>query len=224
VVVCERFHQHSFVAESAPVWIIPRRRWRLRPTIPAPLLARRFYGSLDVISDSARHGLRPIGASALEVAARTDTLLTELVALPSVRIFQGVHPANSHGPRIPHAVNSGRQLILIESVAWPPGRYSSAESGHILCDGADIGQSVTQLRAAVQHWKRVVPRTHRVTGLVVVHPTCGGPVSLPAPTTELAWTRAADAVRNVHDKLPRGRQKVSRCAVAALAAATMQVG
>ena len=185
---------------------------------------RRYHGSLEAVVDSARHGLRPIGCSAYEVAARTDGLLQALVAVPSVRIFQGVHPAGPGGPRIPHAVTSGRRLLLIESVAWPPGSYSTESNGHVLCDGTYIGQSVSQLVAAVRHWRRVLPRTHRVGALVVVHPAGGDPCSLPAATAELAWTRAADATEVVGGRLLRRRQTVSRSSVEVLAAATRQFG
>src|SRR6516162_8910334 len=97
--------------------------WTADQARPATALPGRCHGSLDVITDSERRGLRPIGTTAREVAARTGALLNDLLALPGVRIFQGVRPdAAPDMPRIPHAVSAGRQLILIESVAWPPGQ------------------------------------------------------------------------------------------------------
>lgn len=195
-------------------------RCRQRSAATTAAVSRRYHGSLEAVSDSARHGLRPIGSSAYEVAARTDALLVELVVIPSVRIFQGLHPANLEGPRIPHAVVSGRRLLLIESVAWPPGYYSTQASGHVLCDGTYIGQSASQLTKAVRHWQRMLSHTHQVGGLVVVHPAGGDPHLLPASTTELAWARASDAVDAIRVRLIRRRQRVSRRAVSALAAAT----
>ena len=44
-------------------------------------------------------------------------LLTDLFALPGVRIFQGVRQAAVDAPRIPHAVSAGHRLVLVESVA-----------------------------------------------------------------------------------------------------------
>ena len=70
-------------------------------------------------------------------------MLGELPAGPGVRIFQGVRPAAAEDlPRIPHAISAGRRLILIESVAWPPGRYQARADDRIHCDGTYIGQSV----------------------------------------------------------------------------------
>jgi hypothetical protein len=196
--------------------------WTADQARPATALPGRCHGSLDVITDSERRGLRPIGTTAREVAARTGALLNDLLALPGVRIFQGVRPdAAPDMPRIPHAVSAGRQLILIESVAWPPGQYAARAAGRIHCDGTYTGQSVRPLINAVRHWRQTLPRGHRVSGLVVVYPTTAGRLTLPAPATrDLAWTRADDAVRVIHTRLPRGQPAVSMKAVAALFAAT----
>jgi hypothetical protein len=189
---------------------------------PATARPGRCHGSLDVITDSERRGLRSIGTTAREVATRTGALLNDLLALPGVRIFQGVRPdAAQDMPRIPHAVSAGRQLILVESVAWPPGQYAARAAGRIHCDGTYIGQSVRPLINAVRHWRQTLPRGHRVSALVVVYPTTAGHLTLPAPATrDLAWTSADDAVRAIHARLPRGQPAVSMKAVAALFAAT----
>ena len=160
--------------------------------------ARRWHGSLDTITDSERRGLRPIETTAREVAARTGVLLGELPAGPGVCIFQGVRPAAAGDlPRIPHAISAGRQLILVESVAWPPGRYHQEADGRIHCDGTYIGQSVLPLVNAVRYWRDALPRGHRVRALVVLSPTAEGDLALPATVAEkLAWTRACDAGNN----------------------------
>ena len=192
------------------------------PVLPAAVLPGRCHGSLAAITDSERRGLRPIGTTAREVAARTGILLNELLARPGVRIFLGVRAAAAPDlPRIPHAISAGRQLILVESVAWPPGRYAARTAGRIHCDGTYIGQSVRPLANAVRHWRETLPRGHRVSALVVVYPTTAGHLTLPAPATrDLAWTSADDAVRVIHARLPRGQPAVSMKAVAALFAAT----
>jgi hypothetical protein len=192
------------------------------PVRPATVVPGRYHGSLDAITDSERRALRPIGTSAHEVAVRTGALLTDLLALPGVRIFQGVRPAAAEDlPRIPHAISAGRQLILVESVAWPPGQYAAKAAGRIHCDGTYIGQSVRPLINAVRHWRETLPPDHRVSALVVVHPATEGELTLPASTTrDVAWTCANDAVRTIRARLPRGRQAVSMRAVATLFAAT----
>jgi hypothetical protein len=194
---------------------------RVRMVVPAALLARRYHGSLDTITDSERRALRPIGATAHEVAARTGALLDELATVPSVRIFQGIRPAGADIPPIPHAVSAGRRLVLVESVAWPPGRYAAATTGRIHCDGVYIGQSARPLIAAVRHWQQILPCRHQVSAVIVVHQTTAGELALPAETTrDLAWIRAEDAVHNIRARLLNGGQTVSRNAVAALVAAT----
>jgi len=192
-------------------------RWR--PALPASVLARRRHGSLDVMADSERRALRPIGMSAYEAAARTDVLLLDL-AVPDLRIFQGLRAGDHGEPPIGHAVNAGRQVVLIDSVAWPSGRYSASNHGLVHCDGTYIGQSVTPLLDAVSHWRRRLPRGHQVSALVVVHAIdLAGPLSLPAPAPDLGWACAADALRNVKARLGRRQRRVGGQAVAALAAA-----
>lgn len=192
------------------------------PVGPATVAPDRWHGSLDTITDSERRTLRPIGTTAQEVAARTGVLLGALPAGAGVRIFQGVRPAAAEDlPRIPHAICAGRQLILVESVAWPPGRYQVGQAGRIHCDGMYIGQSVLPLVNAARYWRATLPRGHRVSALVVVHPTGEGDLVLPAGTAaELAWTSAGDAAAAIRVRLPRSRPPGSARAVAALIAAT----
>jgi len=192
------------------------------PVRPATVAPGRCHGSLDMVTDSERRALRPIGMTAYEVAALTDVLLAVLLARPGIRIFQGVPPAPGQDmPRIPHAVSAGRQLVLVESVAWPPGQYTAGAGGRIRCDGIYIGQSVLPLVNAVRCWRDALPRGHQVSALVVVHPIAEGDLVLPAVTAqELAWTRADDAVRDIRARLLRRRQAPSPRAVAALVAAT----
>jgi hypothetical protein len=192
---------------------------RVRAAVPRPLLERRYHGSLAAITDSERRSLRSVAATAYEVAERTSDLLAELISIPSVRIFRGVRVAGTDLPRMPHVVSSGRQLILLESVAWPSGHYEVTD-GRVHCDGTYIGQSARPLLAAVQHWRAALPRHHRVCAVVVVHTGAGSDITLPAPTGgDLAWIRAEDAARDVRQRILSGRQVVSRAAVAALMAA-----
>jgi hypothetical protein len=193
--------------------------------VPAVVLSRRCHGSLDAITDSERRALRPIGTTAREVAAWTGMLLANLFALPGVRIFQGVRASVADLPCTPHVVSAGRTLVLVESVAWPPGHYAATAAGRIHCDGVYIGQSVRPLITAVRLWWEALPRGHRVSAVVVVHPTTGGVLALPAPTRpDLGWTRAGDAVHDIKAHLPRRPQPASVSAVAALVAATAEEG
>jgi hypothetical protein len=189
------------------------------PAVPATLPSRRWYGSLDAIADSERRALRSIGTTAREAAARTSAVLCGLLAVPGLRIFQGVHPAAGCLPRIPHAISSGHSLVLVDSVAWPPGRYT-APGGLIHCDGVYIGQSAVPLIAAVGYWREILPPGHRVSALVVVHPAGRGDLVLPAEVSDdLGWARADRAARTIRARLPCGRQLVSPRAFATLAAA-----
>ena len=183
------------------------------------VLARRSHGTLDVITDSERRALRSIGLTAQEVAIKTGELLATVFTLPSVRIFHGVRPA-ADVPPVPHVISAGRRLIFVESVAWPPGRYVAASAGRIYCDGVYIGQSIRPLVTAIRGWRKLVPDDHRVSAVVVVHPTGDGELVLPAATgPDLAWTGSADAVREIHARLPGQWQATSMQAIAALIAA-----
>lgn len=191
--------------------------------VPETVLSRRSHGSLDAITDSERRSLRPIGTTAHEVAAKTGGLLTDLLTHPGVWIFQGIHPAVAGSPRISHAVMAGHRLILVESVAWPPGRYVTCADDRILCDGIYIGQSAGPLISAARHWQGILRRGHQVSAFVVVHPASDGKLTLPATTSgHISWAHAGNAVRDIRACLPSQSRAVSVRAVAALVAATAE--
>lgn len=201
----------------------PADNWISNPSGPSAQSPRHFYGSLDAITDSERRALRSIGMTAGEAAAKTGILLADLLTLPGVRIFQGVRPASAEVPRIPHAINSGCRVVLVESVAWPPGQYAVMPTGRIHCDDVYIGQSVRPLVSAVKHWRSTLPRGHRVSAMVVVHPAAGGEIGLPSPQSrDLAWTQAASAAADLRACLPRRQQAVSLRAMAELVTATAE--
>lgn len=186
-------------------------------------MSRRSYGNLEMITDSERRALRSIGRTAREVAATTGALLAGLATLPGLRIFQGVRLGDTNMPRIPHVISAGRRLLLVESVAWPPGRYAITDVGRIYCDGVYIGQSVRPLIAAVHHWRKTLPRGHQVSAVVIVHPISQGHLVLPAATSrDLAWTRVSNATCDIRAHFPPGEPATSLRAVAALIAATDQ--
>src|ERR1051326_6498301 len=90
----------------------------------------RAYGSLALLTDSERRGLRPIGASVREVADRTAMLFdTVMKKSRNVRLFRAVCADGRDALRIPHVICAGRRVILVDSVTWPPGAYTVAESG-----------------------------------------------------------------------------------------------
>jgi hypothetical protein len=198
---------------------------RLRVIVPPLVLERRYHGNLEAITDSERRPLRPIGTTAREAAARTGVLLSDLIAIPSVRIFHGVRPAGASMPLVSHAISAGRQLLLVESVAWPPGHYETAANGRVHCDGTYIGQSVHPLIGAVHLWQELLPKNHRVSAMVVVHAAAAGDIVLPVATSkDLAWVLADDALPDIRRRIKPGYQSVSRNVVAALIAATAYQG
>jgi len=187
--------------------------------VPGP--AHRSYGTLDTITDSGKRALRPIGTTARDVALRTGALLSELLALPAVWTFHGLRAAQPDGPRIPHAIGAGGALVLVESVAWPPGRYLTGPTGKVHCDGVYIGQSARPLAEAVRHWRAVLPHGHQVSAIVVVHPAGDGDLELPgAAGHDVTWVRPDEAMASIRSRLTPGRRELSAEIVAALAAAT----
>jgi hypothetical protein len=189
-------------------------------TPPEAILHRRCHGTLDRITDSEHRALRSVGISAHDVAVRTGELLDGLVGRSDVRIFHGVQATGLTLPAIPHAVTAGRLVVLIEAVAWPPGCYEVASGGSVHCDGTYTGQSVGPLLASVAHWRGTLPAGHRVGAVVIVHPGPGSGLLLPAQTSELRWTLAADAVCRLGAWLDGQRRPASRTALVSLLEAT----
>jgi hypothetical protein len=198
-------------------WLVST--WRTRAAIPPDLLERRYHGTLDAVTDSEQRPLRPIGMTAGEVAARTELLLDALVTIPSVRIFRGVRAGGVRAEVTTHAVAAGRSLILVESVAWPAGHYRVGGDGRVFCDDVYIGQTVAPLLAAARHWRRALPRWHRVSAMVVVHPVGGVDGVLPTSSrSDLVWTPAGAAVGEIRRRI-RARAGISRPTLASLIAA-----
>lgn len=191
---------------------------RLRARVPAPLLRQRRYGDLAAMTDDDdSRPLRPVCVSLAEVLARTDAMLSPFTAFPSVRIFEGVRVPGAARPLAPFAVSAGRLLVLIESVAWPPGRYQTDATGRVRCNGQYIGQTVHTLSRATRACRALLPRSHQVCALVVVHRTSEGGYLLPAGTGQLRWVLADNLPRDLHALLSPNLSSVSRHTIAAFA-------
>ncbi|WP_203927145.1 hypothetical protein [Virgisporangium ochraceum] len=210
-------------------WVRLRTARRVRDQVPARLLRQRWHGDPTAAGADEYRALRPIGMARSDVVRRTEDLLRPLTDIPSVRIFRGVQvggatrPAGAGDgagrPRIlaAFAVTAGRLVLVVEPVAWPPGRYLMDATGQLRCDGRFIGQSAGPLVSGVAALRDRLPRTHRVRALVVVHPIADGAVSLPVPTKEVAWTLARDLPTTMRTELARHPRTVSRHTVATLA-------
>ena len=187
---------------------------KVRGEVPAGLLHRRWHGDLTAISADEYRALRPIGMARADAVRRTEDLLRPLTDIPSVRIFRGVRLG---GAAAAFAVTAGRLVLIVEPVAWPPGRYLLDATGQIRCDRRFIGQSAGPLAAGVAALRARLPRSHRVRALVAVLPIADGPFVLPVPTKEVAWTLARDLPITMRTELARHPRTVSRHIVAALA-------
>jgi hypothetical protein len=170
----------------------------------------RLFGSLSAITDSERNALRSITLSALESATRTSDLLATLLAVPGLLIFQGVIGAAVGIPLVPHIICAGRIVVLVESVAWPPGTYHAGENGQVYCDGVYIGQSVRPLLTAVAYWRDALPPGHGVSALVIVHQTADGCLTLPTTgASEVTWVSSHEAIQTAKARLSAQRRRVS---------------
>jgi hypothetical protein len=210
-----------YTVSQGAIWATRQARAsiRLRAMIPQSLLDRRLHGNLDAITDSAGKSLRSVGVGASAVAASTGSLLTKLIEMPQVYVFHGIQATASRIP-VAHAVAAGRTLILVESVAWPPGEYRTDADGRIRCDGRYIGQSVAPLIAAVRQWRTLLPHWHRVSALVVVHQSSQAGYSLPAANSLcLAWSRPESVVSDIRERLP-SHPRINANLLVSLAAAT----
>lgn len=197
------------------------RTLRVRAVAPPHLLHQRCHGSAHDITDSEHRPLRSIGASAYEVATRTSALLTELLVLRGVRIFMGTRPLGTDLPRVSHAISAGHGVVLVESVLWPPGHYEAGRDGRVYCDRVYTGQTAADLAATTRLWRRILPRGHRVSALVIVHSAGGGRVTLPSGgPDDVAWVHPEDAVRTIRRLGVNGDRDASRRTLAALVAAT----
>lgn len=192
-------------------YVVLRRTFALGPAVPD----RRTYGDLSAADDDHR-ALRPVGAGCLEVAARTDGTLAALTEIPSVRIFRGIRPTGARRSVAAHAVSAGRLLILVESVAWPPGTYTLDTLGGVHCGEHPIGQSAQPLTAAVRALRVVLPVDHRVSAVVTVRRSGPGAYQLPADTRLVSWVFAEELGGFLYSRLRKYPRTVSRHTIAAL--------
>lgn len=191
---------------------------RIRHLVPMPMLHQLRHGDLAAVAADDSRPLRPVGMAVAEVVARTDALLGRLSAIPSVRIFQGVRPPGAPRPVASHAVSAGRLLILVESVAWPPGDYRTDATGRVRCDGQSIGQSIEALRDGVRTCGALLPRTHQVCAFVVVHRVGDGEYTLPQDTRYVRFMLADDLAGTLEARITREPARVSRHTIAVLTA------
>jgi hypothetical protein len=177
-------------------------------------------GYLARVVDTERRPLRPIGTTAYEVARRTGELLSGLLRAPGVRLYQGVSLTGY--PPLPYALSAGPHVVLIEAVAWPPGSYVTSPAGAVHCDDVYIGQSVRPLLGAVRRLRRLQPRGHRVSAVVVVHSSVAGRLELPPATgAEVSWCPAEGALGVIRCRLRADdRRRVPSRAMRVLAAAS----
>jgi hypothetical protein len=160
--------------------------------------------------------LRPIGVTYADVTAGTDRFLTGLDGVANLRVFRNVRPPGGVR-RVGHAVAVGPAVALVESVAWPPGRYSVEARGRVHCDGAYTGQRIAPLLRAAETMRPALPDGHELTAVVVVHRTSSGRYELPSSTPDLTWTYAEDLAVALRKRLRRPRGRLSSRTVAALA-------
>jgi hypothetical protein len=113
-------------------------------------------------------------------------------------------------------------VVLVDAVAWPPGSYSTSTAGAVFCDDVYIGQSVRPLLGAVRRLRRLQPPGHRVSAVVVVHPSVAGRLHLPtADGPEVTWIQAGDAPAVIRCRLRSGGSlRAPSRVVEALAAAS----
>jgi len=201
----------AIVAVVATRHYVALRRTAALAAFPAD---RRTYGDLSAADDDHR-ALRPVGVGCREVAAQTDEVLAGLTEIPSVRIFRGIRPTGARRSVAAHAVSAGRLLVLVESVAWPPGSYSVNAAGRVCCGEHPIGQSTGPLAAAVRALRVVLPLSHRVTAVVAVRRGPGS-YQLPADTRLVSWVFADELAGRLHAQLKRYPRTVSRHTIAAL--------
>jgi hypothetical protein len=173
-------------------------------------MVHRLRGTLERMTDDERRSLRPIGMSVREAAARTKTLLNRLADNPEVYLFAGVRVAKG-APRIGFAVSTASHLLLVESVAWPSGKYTVNPQGSVLCDGTYIGQSVLPLIGSVRLLRRVARRRH-IGAVVVVHPSGAGLPSLPVNSPAgPAWLAPEKVRSHIARRLLLRHREISYC-------------
>jgi hypothetical protein len=194
-----------------------------RTLVADELLRHPHHGRLESVRDSERRGLRSIGCTAYEAASRTGVLLADVTTAPGVRLFFGLRVPGSDLPSVPHAIQVGREVLLVESVAWPSGCYQVSGDGRLYCNATYTGQSIQPLLVVARRWRDALPRGYRVTAVVVVHPTGTGQLTLPCmKPTDALWLPAEHAADEIRGRVRGARRPASRVAIAALIAGTRE--
>lgn len=196
---------------------LARRLTVLEARAPLPVAEHRRHGELPPATAGGNRSLRSVGADGAALAVRTDTQLGGLTVLPGVRIFRGIRAGDPARVVATHAVSAGPVVVLVESVAWPPGNYGLDRGGQVICDGVPTGQATTGLERAVARCQALLPRDHQVRAVVSVHRTGSSDYLLPSPGRTVSWTFAEDLVETLMPHLAPYAAAVSRHVVAAFA-------
>ncbi len=173
-------------------------------TLPAPLVAMWLLAvagtSVALVVLARRHlvtaqvnrafteefGGRPVfgqpGTERSQLAERltADLLVKHLTWLPGARIFHSLAGPDSVFADIDHAVLCGRRLVLIESKLWLPGHYTADEAGALFRNGHPFRGGSTELPAAVDAYRELLPDVE-VRGVLIVYPSRSGTITTGKP-------------------------------------------
>lgn len=164
--------------------------------------ARRVFGRPEparIFGASVRHPHE--ARRELAVRLTGDLLARYLTDIPAARVFHQVTWPGTDYPEVDHAVLCGHRLVLIDSMIWPPGKYSVDRQGYVQRDGKSFGGGALVLGEAARAFQLLLPRLE-VRGVVVLWPeTADRTASNTWEGTDVAVTDAEGFVREVGEWL-----------------------
>jgi hypothetical protein len=179
--------------------------------------ARRVFGRPEparIFGASVRHPRE--ARRELAVRLTGDLLARYLADIPAARVFHQVTWPGTEFPEVDHAVLCGHRLVLIDSMIWPPGRYSVDRQGYVQRDGKSFGGGALVLGEAARAFQLLLPRLE-VRGVVVLWPESSDEtVSSTWEGTDVAVTGAEGFIREVGDWLAGQPTTVDRNVLAVL--------
>lgn len=158
------------------------------------------------------------------VEAGMAEVLNDLFKIKALRVFHGlVVPAHKldikqgnsvqstgvdvvPGSHLDHAITAGQKVALVDSVMWPPGKYSMDNYGNVLLNGQHSHFDLEPYEEDFKRFRANLPSNVKVRMFVTVH--SDGPVEFEAQNAEIELVHVSKLVDTIGSWMVEDQDKL----------------